>query len=315
MANSTSTALAKNAGKQKKKKRNLKRYIPIYLMAVPGIVYLIANNYMPMFGIIIAFKKLNFQKGIFGSDWAGLKNFEFLFTSNTAFQIIRNTLLYNVVFIILGMIVAVAAAIFLNEIRSKFASKTYQTLIMLPYLMSWVIVSYLSYAFLATDTGLINNAFGLNINFYSDTTYWPFILTFVNLWKGAGYSMIVYFAAIVGIDGEYYEAAQLDGATRWQQIKNITLPHLKTTIITMLILSIGRIFASDFGLFYQIPRNSGILYPVTQTIDVYVYNALMNNSNYGMSSAASVFQSVVGFILVIITNRIARKVSEDSALF
>lgn len=315
MGNSTSAALAKNSGKKQKKKRSLKRYIPIYLMAVPGLVYLIANNYMPMFGIIIAFKKLNFQKGIFGSDWAGLKNFEFLFKSSTAFQIIRNTLLYNVVFIILGMIVAVAAAIFLNEIRSKFASKTYQTLIMLPYLMSWVVVSYLSYAFLATDTGLINNAFGLKINFYSNTTYWPFILTFVNIWKGAGYSMIVYFAAIVGIDGEYYEAAQLDGATRWQQIKNITLPHLKITIITMLILNIGRIFASDFGLFYQIPRNSGILYPVTQTIDVYVYNALMNNSNYGMSSAASVFQSVVGFVLVMITNRIARKVSADSALF
>lgn len=300
---------------KKKPKRHLKRYIPVYLMAIPGIIYMICNNYLPMFGIIIAFKKLNFGKGLLGSDWAGLANFKFLFKSSTAATIIRNTVLYNVAFIILGMIFSIGAAILLNEIRNKFASKLYQTLILLPYLISWVIISYLVYAFLSTETGLINSLFGIKTNWYSTPKYWPFILAFVNLWKNTGYSMIVYFAGIVGISGEYYEAAMIDGASKWQQIRKITLPLLKPTIITLFILSVGRIFASDFGLFYQVPRNSGVLYPVTQTIDVYVYNALMKNSDYGMSSAASVFQSLVGFVMVLITNGIVRKTSKESALF
>lgn len=305
---------------KEKKKFRWKRYLPIYLIALPGLIYLFCNNYLPMFGIIIAFKDLNFREGIFGSDWAGLENFEFLFRSDTAWTIIRNTVLYNVAFIILGTIIAVAFAIFLNEIRSKFASRTYQTLILLPYLIGWVIVSYLVYAFLSADTGLINKSIleplGLDpINWYSDTRYWPFIITFVYIWKSCGYSMIIYFASIVGISQDYYEAARIDGATKWQQIKNITLPLLKPTVITMFILSVGRIFSSDFGLFYQVPRNSGVLYSVTQTIDVYVYNALMQNSDYGMSSAASVFQSIVGFILVVVANLIIRKTNKESALF
>ena len=305
---------------KKKKKFRWKRYLPIYLIALPGLIYLFCNNYLPMFGIIIAFKDLNFSKGIFGSDWAGLDNFQFLFRSDTAWVIIRNTILYNVAFIILGTIISVAFAVFLNEVRSKFASRAYQTLILLPYLIGWVIVSYLVYAFLSADTGLVNKSIleplGLNpINWYSDTRYWPFIITFVYIWKSCGYSMIIYFASIVGISQDYYEAARIDGATKWQQIKNITLPLLKPTVITMFILSVGRIFNSDFGLFYQVPRNSGVLYPVTQTIDVYVYNALMQNSDYGMSSAASVFQSIVGFVLVIVANLIIRKTNKESALF
>lgn len=301
--------------KPRKKKRNLLRYTPIYLMGIPGIIYLIANNYLPMFGIVIAFKKLSLKRGIFGSDWAGFDNFTFLFKSNVAWKIIRNTVFYNVAFIILGMVLAVAAAILLNEIRNRYASKTYQTLILLPYLISWVIISYLVYAYLATDTGLVNNLLGTRINFYNDKKYWPFILTFVNLWKSTGYAMIIYFAGVVGISADYYEAARIDGASKWQQIKNITLPQLKPTIITLLILNVGHIFASDFGLFYQVTKNTGALYDVTQTIDVYVYNALMNNSDYGMSSAASVFQSVVGFVLVLITNAIVRKSNRESALF
>lgn len=305
---------------KEKKKFRWKRYLPIYLIALPGLIYLFCNNYLPMFGIIIAFKDLNFRKGIFGSDWAGFENFEFLFRSDTAWTIIRNTVLYNVAFIILGTIIAVAFAIFLNEVRNKFASRTYQTLILLPYLIGWVIVSYLVYAFLSADTGLVNKSIleplGLDpINWYSDTRYWPFIITFVYIWKSCGYSMIIYFASIVGISQDYYEAARIDGATKWQQIKNITLPLLKPTVITMFILSVGRIFSSDFGLFYQVPRNSGVLYSVTQTIDVYVYNALMQNSDYGMSSAASVFQSIVGFILVVVANMIIRKTNKESALF
>ena len=273
--------------KTKKHRVRWKQVLPIYLLALPGIIYMICNNYFPMFGIVIAFKKLNFGKGIFASDWCGLQNFEFLFQSSTAFNIIRNTILYNVVFILLGNIVAIACAVFLNEVRNKVASRLYQSLILLPYLMSWVVVSYLGYAFLSADTGMINNSilkmFGLDpVNWYNTPKYWPFILTFVNLWKGTGYSMIIYFSSIVGISSDYYEAARIDGATKWQQIKNITLPLLKPTMITLLILSVGRIFNSDFGLFYQMTRNTCTLYDVTQTIDVYVYNSLMKRSDYGM---------------------------------
>lgn len=293
---------------------------PVYLMTVPGLIYMICNNYLPMFGIVIAFKKLNFAKGIFASPWCGLENFEFLFRSSTAFTIIRNTVLYNVVFIILGNVIAIAVAVLLNEIRSRRASKVYQSVILLPYLMSWVVASYLFYALLASDTGMINNfilePLGLEpVNWYSEKQYWPVILTVVYIWKNVGYQMIIYLSSIVSISPEYYEAATIDGATKWQQIRKITLPLLKPTVITLLILAVGRIFASDFGLFYQVPRNSGALYETTQTIDVYVYNALMRQSDYGMSSAASVFQSVVGFVLVMVTNFIARKTNKESALF
>ena len=305
---------------RKKRKYHWKRMWPVYLMTVPGLVYMICNNYLPMFGIVIDFKKLNFAKGIFASPWCGLENFEFLFRSSTAFTIIRNTVLYNVVFIILGNIIAIAVAVLLNEIRSKRASKVYQSVILLPYLMSWVVASYLFYALLASDTGMINNfilkPLGLNsVNWYSEKQYWPVILTIVYIWKNVGYQMIIYLSSIVSISPDYYEAATIDGASKWQQIRKITLPLLKPTVITLLILAVGRIFASDFGLFYQVPRNSGALYETTQTIDVYVYNALMRQSDYGMSSAASVFQSVVGFALVMVTNFIARKTNKESALF
>lgn len=293
--------------------------LPIYLMILPGLIYLICNNFFPMFGIIIAFKKYSFRKGLLGSDWAGLDNFKYLFTSDTAATIIRNTVLYNVVFIILGTVVSVAIAILLNEITKKKLQKVYQTVILLPFLISWVVISYLVFAFFSAESGLANSVLGFlgmeRINWYTEPKYWPFILTFVNIWKGTGYSVIVYLATLIGINGEYYEAAKLDGASKWQQIKSITLPLLKPTIITLTILSIGRIFASDFGLFYQVPKNSGALYSTTQTIDVYVYNALMKNSDYGMSAAASVFQSIVGFVLVMVTNTIVRKTEKDAALF
>lgn len=272
-----------------------------------------------MFGIIIAFKNYSFRKGLLASDWAGLGNFQYLFASDTALTIIRNTVLYNIVFIILGTAIAITIAILLNEVRSKKAKTFYQTIILFPYLLSWVVVSYLLYAFLAADTGLLNHVLttlGLpTINWYMESKYWPVILTFMNMWKNTGYSVIIYLSSLVGISQDYFEAARIDGATKWQQIRKITLPLLKTTVITLLILSIGRIFASDFGLFYQLTRNSGALYSTTQTIDVYVYNALMKNSDYGMSSAASVFQSVIGFILVVTTNAIVRKTEKESALF
>lgn len=304
---------------KKKTKIRWKRILPMYLLALPGIIYMICNNYIPMFGITIAFKKLNVSKGFWGSDWCGLDNFKFLFKSSTTWTIIRNTILYNVTFIVLGTVISIAAAILLNEVRNHAATRFYQSVILLPYLMSWVVVSYLVYTLLAADTGLINSVLktlGLkSINWYQEQKYWPFILTFCNIWKGTGYSMIIYLSSIVGISQDYYEAARIDGATKWKQITDITLPLLKPTVITMLILSVGRIFASDFGLFYQIPKNSGALYNVTQTIDVYVYNALMKNADYGMSSAASVFQSIVGFLFVVVANALVRKYSEENALF
>ncbi len=307
------------AKKGPKAKIKWKEFIPFYLMALPGVIYMICNNYIPMFGIVIAFKKINFGKGIFNSEWAGLDNFKYLFASKDAFIITRNTILYNIVFIILGTVLAVAVAILLNEVQQKKAQKAYQSLILLPYLMSWVIVNYLAYAFLAGDTGLINNVLGKlgmqPVMWYNTTKYWPFILTFVYLWKTIGYAMIIYYSSLVSISTDYYEAALVDGATKWKQIKNITLPLLKPTIITMFILNIGRVMYSDFGLFYQVTRNSGTLYSATRTIDVYVYNALMENSDFGMSSAASVYQSIIGFVLVVAANALVRKVSEESKLF
>lgn len=302
------------------KKIRWRRIWPFYIMVLPGLIYLLVNNYIPMFGIIIAFKKLNFTKGIFKSDWCGFDNFRFLFATKDAWSITRNTVLYNIVFFIVGTVVSVTLAILINEITRKKASKVYQTLILLPYLMSWVIVGYISYAFLSSETGLINKAIlsplgRKAINFYQDKTYWPLILVLVYLWKSVGYSMIIYLSSVVGISKDYYEAARIDGASKWQQIKMITLPLLKPTVITIFILNVGQMFRSDFGLFYQVPRNSGPIYSVTRTIDVYVYQALMKNSDYGMSSAASVYQSFVGFALIIIANTIIRKYQKESALF
>lgn len=311
-----------NRDKNIKQRSKLKarEYLPYYLMAVPGIIYLICNNYMPMFGILLAFKKLDVTKGILGSPWAGLTNFEFLFRTKATIGIIRNTIVYNLVFLILGTALAVALAILLNEIRVKRLGKLYQSLILIPYLMSWVIASYLVYAFLAQDVGIINNSIvkpmGREaINWYMQSKYWPYILVFCYMWKNIGYMMIIYYSSIVGLSQDYFEAAAIDGATKWQQIRKITLPLIRSAIITMVILNIGRIVTSDFGLFYQIPKNSGALYGVTQTLDVYVYNALMQNSDFAMSSAASVFQSIVGFVFVLATNALVRKYNEESALF
>lgn len=304
----------------KRKKIKLKAVLPIYLMMVPGIIYLVINYYMPMAGIIIAFKKLDWNKGIFKSEWAGLDNFAYLFKTKDAFIMTRNTILYNVLFISLGMVCSITVAILLNEIRSKMAKKIFQSLILLPYLMSMVIVSYLAYAILSNETGFINNTIlkALDIapvSWYQEKKYWPFILTFVSIWKDIGFRSILYLSTIVGISPEYFEAARLDGASKWQQIKNITLPLMMPTIITLFILSIGGIFRSDFGLFYLVPRNSGILNSVTQTIDTYVYRGLMQLGNISMSSAAGVYQSVVGFITVMAANGIVKKFDKDSSLF
>ena len=288
-------------------------------MALPGIIYLIINNYMPLVGLQVAFKRFNYGKGLWGSDWNGLQNFEFLFSSNSAERIIRNTLLYNIAFILLGIVVGVAVAVLLNEVRQKWALKTYQTGILHPYLMSMVIISYLAYVFLSTNTGVVNGLIrrlgGENINWYNSPQYWPGLLIFINLWKNLGFNMILYYSSIVGFSQDYYEAAELDGATKWQQITRITLPLLRPTIITLLILQLGQIFRSDFGLFYQVPMNQGALFEVTDTIDTFVYRALLKTPNIGMSSAAGFIQSVVGFVFILAANGVIRKLSPSDSLF
>jgi putative aldouronate transport system permease protein len=300
-------------------KKNWKRWIPFYIMGLPGFIYLFINNYLPLIGLQVAFKNYKFNLGIWGSEWVGLKNFEFLFKTGDAFVMIRNTLLYNLFWIMLGVIVGVGSALLLNEIINEKAKKFYQTVILMPYLISAVVVAYLVFAYLSPETGLINSVLktfgGKGMKWYSETKYWPFILTFVNQWKGIGFGMILYLSSIVGIDTSLYEAAALDGATRWQQHRKITIPLLKPTIIMLVILSMGQIFRSDFGLFYQVPMNQGALYDVTQTIDTYVYRALLQRNDIGMSSAASFIQSVVGFIFIMVANYIVRKLDRKSSLF
>lgn len=304
----------------KKFGKTVKRFWPLYFMFMPGVIYLFINCYIPMFGIQIAFRQYNARDGIYGSPWCGFNNFSFLFRTNDAFVMIRNTLLYNLVFISLGTVLAVSIAIILNEVRSKRAKQFYQTIILIPYLISMVIVSYLAFAFLSSGNGYINNsllkAFGMEaIDWYNTSKYWPVILVIINVWKSLGYNMILYYATICGIDHTLYEAAVVDGASRWQQIRNVTLPSLRSTIIILTLMALGGIFRSDFGLFYQVPQNSGPLISVTQTIDTYVYRGLMQTNNIGMSSAAGVYQSVVGFILVVTANFVVRRVDNESSLF
>ena len=288
-------------------------------MALPGFLYLLINNYLPMFGIVIAFKRLNFRLGILGSPWAGLDNFEYLFTTPDAFRITRNTLCYNFVFIVINLILSVSIAIILSEIRSRRKVKVYQTVILLPYMISMVVVSYLVYGFLSGENGYFNAVlkfFGQEpISWYTEPKYWPFILVFVNAWKGVGYSSIIYYATIMGIDNELYEAAAIDGAKKMAQVRYITIPLLKTTAVTLTLLAIGRIFYSDFGLFYQVTQNSAPLIDVTNTIDTYVFRGLMTLGDISMSSAAGVYQSLVGFVMVMVANWVTRKIDSESALF
>lgn len=314
------SATATNVSTPKRaKKKTFRKYLPLTFMVIPGLIYLLINNYLPMFGMMIAFKDVNFSKGIFQSDWVGLRNFKYLFTTSDAFIITRNTLLYNIVWIIMGIAIAIFLAVLLNEVRNKFFGRFYQSMILIPQLVSIIIVSYLVYAVLS-DTGFMNNTvlpmLGLdNIAWYFEAKYWPVILTIVHMWKSIGFSVVVYFASIIGIDEEYYEAARLDGASKWQQIKGITIPLIMPTIVMLLLLSIGKIFYSDFGLFYQVPMNSGPLYETTNVIDTYVYRGLLGLGDVGMSAAAGVYQSLVGFSLVMLSNWLVRKFSKDNALF
>lgn len=300
--------------------KTIKHSLPLLLLALPGLVYLLINNYIPMFGIIIAFKKMDYARGLLASDWVGLDNFKFLFSTPDAWVMTRNTILYNLAFIVIGTIVAIALAIMMYEIGGSFFAKYFQGAFLLPNLISWVVISYLVFAFLNADTGLfpksIFPALSIEeINFYTAPGYWPLILLFVFLWKNTGYAAIIYLASIAGIDKTIYEAAKIDGASKWKQIRLITIPLLKPTIIILTLLSVGRMMFSDFGLFYQVTLNSGALYPTTQTIDTFVFRGLLQLGNVGMASAAGLYQSVIGFILVLGANYLVRKINPDYALF
>ena len=303
--------------KKIKRQEERKRNIPLYLMMLPGLLYLIANNYLPMFGILIAFKKVNFTVGLFKSPWCGFDNFEYLFKTKDAFLMIRNTVCYNLVWIALGLVISVFIAICMAEISSRKIAKVIQPVICFPSMVSAVILSFIVYAFLSTSYGYLNATIFKDspVNWYATAKYWPLILTIVHFWQSAGQSSIIYMASIGGIDKSLYESARLDGATKWQQICHITLPMLKPMIILMLLMSIGRIFNSDFGLFYQVPLGNGLLASTTQTIDTYVYRALLELNNISMSSAASVFQAIIGFVLVLVSNLLVRVVEPDNALF
>lgn len=303
-----------------KKRKRLGRYIALYLMMIPGIIYLLINNYLPMTGIVLAFKRYNFKDGIYKSPNVGLENFKFLFKTKDAWTITRNTLCYNLVFILLGTVMAIMVAILLNEVGRACIKKVYQTVILLPFLISIVIVSYLAYAFLNESTGFLNTTIlkllGKDpVSWYTTPKYWPVILTIVYLWKSFGYNCILYYSNLVGIDRGYYEAAAIDGAGYWKQTLHITLPCLKPTIIILTLMNISKIFYSDFGLFYQVPMNQGALLDVTNTIDTYVYRGLVQSNNIGMTAAAGLYQAFMGFVLVVAANLIVRKIDKDSALF
>lgn len=307
-------------GKIGKSAKDILRNKVLLFMVLPGTLWFLFFSYLPMVGTVIAFKEYRFSRdgfwaSIINSKWVGWDNFKFLFSTNDAYLITRNTLLYNIAFIVLGLILSVLMAVVLSEIANKKLAKFYQTGMFLPYFLSWVVVGYFAFSFLSSERGLLNAMFGSNISWYSESKYWPFIIIFVFLWKAVGYNSVVYLAAIMGIDKSLYEAAMIDGASKLQQIRSITLPMLKPIIIIMTLLAIGKIFYADFGLFYQVPRDSGTLYSVTNVIDTYVYRGLKTTGEIGMSTAAGLYQSVVGFVLVLTSNYIVRKFDKDSALF
>lgn len=309
-------------GLKPKKTATMGNTIVVVLMMLPGVIYLLINNYLPMYGITMAFREPDFSlNNVLNSPFNGFENFKFLFENDQLWLYIRNTVLYNVVFIVLNIVVPVTMAILFTNIRSKTAKRIYQTAILLPYLMSWVVVSYIAYALFSSESGMFNGIIrqfgGKTFDFYSEDAmaYWPFILTFFNMWKGVGFSFLFYYSSMIAINPSLYEAAKLDGATYGQQVRHITLPGIKPTVIMMFILGIARIFSSDYGLFYLVTKNSGPLYPVTQTIDTFIFNSMMGSGDIVSSSAAGFLQAIIGFVLIVVSNLIIRKLDPDSAMF
>ena len=296
-----------------------KKNKPLFVMILPAVVLTVVMAYLPMSGLILAFKNYRFDLGVFGSDWNGIENFRYLFESGTGWLITKNTIVYNLVNLITSQLLAILIAIFISEINKKFFKKISQSLIFLPYFISWVIVGTFVFAIFNYETGLLNSIIkalgGDPVNVYEMPGIWPVIIACFNSWKWCGYNSVIYIAAIVGVDAEIYEAASVDGANIFQRIRNITLPSIRATIITMLLLNVGRILRGDFEMFYQIVGQNGQLFNATDVIDTYVFRSLLQNSNLGMSAAASLYQSVLCFVIIIVVNRIVIKVDESNALF
>ncbi len=298
--------------------RHFRNNKELFLLSLPGILYKLIFAYIPMVGVIIAFKNYRYDLGIFGSKWVGFDNFRYLFSTDTAWRITRNTVLYNVAYILVTLVAALLLAVLLNEVKAKW-SRFYQTALFLPHFLSWVLVGYIAYAFLNHADGFINRtlmSLGFDpVSWYQNAGAWPFILVIVHLWKVIGFNTLIYFAGIMGINSEYYEAARMDGATKSQMALKITIPLLSPLIVILLILSIGSMFRGDFGLHYFIPNNSGFLYGSTDIIDTYVYRALREVGNVGMSAATGLYQSIVGLILVLSANAIVKKINPDHSLW
>lgn len=319
----TSNSIVISAGSSLLKKKGFLYEIVknkiLYIMVIPAIVFFILNSYAPMFGIYLAFTRYDFRGGIFGSPFIGLENFRYLFESGSLWMITRNTLLYNTVFIFVGNGLQIFFAILLAGIPGRIFKKTTQSIMFLPYFISYVIIGAFVYNILNYERGALNTilmSLGLErFDAYNTPFFWPFALVFFYLWNMLGYGTVIYLAAILGISDEYYEAAEIDGANVFQQIKSITLPLLKPTFITLLLLSIGSILRGQFQLFYNIIGSNGVLYPVTDIIDTYVYRSVTTTFDIGMGSAAGLYQSAFGFALIMIVNTIIKKINEDYALF
>lgn len=301
--------------------KDIYRHRALLVMFLPFATLLLLFNYLPMAGLVIAFKDFDFSKGIFGSSWMQplLNNFDYLFSSDAAFRAIRNTILLNALFIVVGLIFEVGFALILNEIRNKYFKKVTQSITFLPFFISWIVVGVFSYNLLNYESGSINRLLEWlgfqGIDFYSSPGLWPLILTVAMRWKATGYGTIIYLAALTSIDNSYYEAASIDGATRWQQIRHISLPMLRPTVIILTLLAVGRIMNADFGMFYAMVGDASLLFPTTDVIDTFVYRSLRKTGDIGMASAAGFLQSTVAFILVLVSNYAARKIDKDSAIF
>lgn len=297
----------------------LRRNGLLYLLTLPGIALIFVFSYLPMAGIVIAFQNFNAIKGITGSEFVGFKNFEFFVQSSEVLHVIFNTLFLNALFILFGTAASVAIAVMFSELGGKWFKRVVQTLVTLPNFLSWTVIAMFVSALLSSDTGMMNkwlDVLGIGpIAFFNEPQIWPVVLVLIKIWQGAGFGSIVYLATITGINPDIYESASIDGASRWEKIRFITLPLLKPTVILMMLLAMGGIFYGDFGMIYAIVGRNVMLYPTTDVIDTYVYRALMDLGDMGMAAAVGVFQSVIGFILVVSVNQLARKFSPDSALF
>ncbi|MBB6734609.1 ABC transporter permease [Cohnella zeiphila] len=298
--------------------KHLRKNKELILLSLPGLAYKFIFYYLPLVGLLIAFKNYRYDKGLFGSAWVGFEHFKFFFTSDVSWRVTRNTVLYNLSFIVLNTVIALALAVLMNELTKRWF-KVHQTILFLPYFLSWVVVGYITSGFLDYEHGAVNTLiakFGWNpVNWYQEASYWPFILILVELWKAVGFQTLVYYAGIVAIDPSYYEAARIDGATKWQMIRGITIPMLTPLIVILFILGVGGIFRADFGLFYYVPNDSSFLYPVSDVVDTYIIRTLRSIGDVGMSTAIGLYQSVVGLVCVVAANFIVRKINDENALW